>query len=351
MKALGGERALGPRGLVPGDDLEALVPILGAGRDVDRVAVGVRHVEVQVGFLLVVDPRMEPRGALLVGHHEGQVLVGAGARLVRPQRRVDRVVHVEVHVGLAPGRARVPREVARRSLDARHRGGVEDVRAELRGEAAGEELAEGEAVGIVQNLGQSGLVRDHAVVGDPDLGAARRSVEHAVGRVEHVADQQDPLVGVVAGSEDAAAGAGVAEVEAPLDLLAHEVAVGVERRVVVEQVAHVGPQLDFVGDLRGAPYLRGHAHAPVPGRDQRQRVVALGAAVGVVRVSVFAGQVQETALAQRKPHVARDGVHLAVARDGSALEAFAGDVLGEEIAARLELERAPGAVVPQARSS
>ena len=71
--------ASGPlRPRLPGalDDLEALVTELGTARHVDSVVDGVGEVQVQVHILLVVDPGTEPRGAGLIRHDEGNVVLG-----------------------------------------------------------------------------------------------------------------------------------------------------------------------------------------------------------------------------------------------------------------------------------
>ncbi len=340
-EALLGQRTLGPARPVARNDLEALVPVLCPAREVDPVVDRVREVDVQVGLLLVVDAGVEVRGARLVGNVRRELLVG-GAGLVRPERRVDRVVHVEVHVGLAPGRAGIPGEPIAHALEAHDRGGVQHVGAELRSEPAGEHLLEGPAVGVGQQFLPRGLVGHHAA-GDGHPGATRRPVEHAVLRVQKIAHQQEGPV-VVAGAKHAAAGVRVPEVEPALDLLGHVVAVAVELGLVAEDVARVRPQLELVGDLRRSPDLGRIPHAGVPLRvDEGECVVALHATVRRQRVAVLAGHVQEAGLAERKPEVAGERVHVAVAGKDPPVHPIAR--IAQEVAAGLELERAPGAVV------
>ena len=202
-----------------------------------------------------------------------------------------------------------------------------------------------EAVRVAEDLVEGRLVQHHAVVVYPDPGAARRSVQHPVMRIEHVAHQEVPLVVGVPESEYAAASARIAVVEAALDLLAPEVAVGIELSVVGEEVPHVGPQLDLVVDLGRPPHLRRGPNVSVARLDQRGSVGALRASVGGLGVSVLAGQVQEAGLAERQADVARQRVHLAVAGDGAVFKGLAG--LAEQVSARLEPDRAAGAVVLQ----
>ena len=304
---------------------------------------------------------MEVRRARLVRDRDRVALVAA--RLVRSQRCVDRVVHVEVHVGIAPGRARIPVQPPPGAPQARHRGSVGHVRAELRREASREELAEGEAVGVGHDLVVRLVVSDGPAGGVYQHPGAPGRVHHAALGLEQVADQKDGpcpfriviiritiarLVAEIAraagGGEHAAAGAGVPEVEPALHLLAHVIAVSVEREGVAEQVAGVRPDLEFVVDLGGAPDLRRGAHARVAlVDDQSQGVPALRAAVGRVGVAVLAGQVEEAGFPERQADVARDAVHLPVARYRAVLEAPPG--AGHQVPARLELDGAPGAIV------
>ena len=341
---LAGERAFRPRLFAPLHDLEALVPELGAARQVDPAVECIGEIQIQVHLPLVVDSGLEPGGARLIRHDEGNVPAVVGAWLVRPQRSVDGVVHVEVHVGLAPAGARVPVQIAASALEARHRGRVEDVGAELRGEPAREVLLERPAIVVAEDpLPRRHVVRavaHHAVIGHANLGTARRSVQYAIRRVEHVAHKQDPFAVGVPGSEDAAARARVAEVEPAFDLLAHEIAVRMELPVVVEEVPRVGPQLELVVYLGRAPDLHGRANVGIARLDEFERVRALRAAIRGMGVAVLAGEVQEAGLAERQSDVARERVHLAVPRDAAVFEALAG--LAEEVPTGLEGDRAAG---------
>ena len=120
----------------------------------------------------------------------------------------------------------------------------------------------------------------------------------------------------------------------------------VELHLVPEDVAGVGPQLDLVGHFGRSPDLGRVPHAVVPLHvDERDRVVALDAAVGGKRVAVLAGQVEESGLAEREPDVAGQRVHVAVAGQDATVHPVAG--VAEEVPAALELDRAAGAVVAE----
>ncbi len=69
----------------------------------------------------------------------------------------------------------------------------------------------------------------------------------------------------------------------------------------------------------------------------------MNAAVGRIGVAVFAGQVQKAGLTQRQADVARQRVHVAVARKQATLQKLG--CLGEQVPSRLKLDRATGAVV------
>ena len=83
------------------------------------------------------------------------------------------------------------------------------------------------------------------MVDDANLGAAGRAVEHAVGRVQQIADKECPAA---IGAEHATAGIGIAEKEAAGNFLLGIVGMTVELGAS-EHVPEIGPQLDIVVDV------------------------------------------------------------------------------------------------------
>ena len=72
------EQPLGPGSLIALNDLEALLTPFAATREIDVFAQGIREIQVEVYFLLVVDPGVEVRRTALVGNVRRSTLVAAG---------------------------------------------------------------------------------------------------------------------------------------------------------------------------------------------------------------------------------------------------------------------------------
>ncbi len=190
------------------------------------------------------------------------------------QRRVDRVVDEEVDRVLAEAAADVPQQAAVGvAPQPHHQRRVRRVAPELRCEAPGEHLLEGEAVGIIEHPAQRHGVRDP--VGDLHHGAVGRAVEFPVLRIKDIAHQES-LAAVQA--EDARARVGVPEEEPARNRLAGVVGVPVDLQAVAEEAAEVGPQLQVVVNGGRAPDLGGVPNVSVAGGDERGRVVALDTA-------------------------------------------------------------------------
>ena len=291
-ETLRGVRSDLPRRQLPGADGEALVAPLGAPGHVNEFGNRVGHVEVQVEFGLPVDARIEV------------------ARARRTQRSVHGVEQQEVRFVRAETGAGVPGETALRGPP--HPGNGRHVghhAAEVRRESARSDLLEGEAVRVGEDLRQRVPIRP--VVGDRHHGTTRRSVAHAVRRVERVADEQRAAA---VQAEDVGAGVRVAVVETLRRRLVGVVGVPVDLCAVREQLAEVAEQLQVVLVLLVAPDLRRVGDVRVPGRDQRRRVGPLHAAAGRVGIAVLHAQVSEAVLPQRQSDVAGDRVRLTVAR-------------------------------------
>ncbi len=241
-------------------------------------------------------------------------------RGLRPQRRVDGVGDEQVHLVGADARAGVPDETVRgQSADAGDHRRIRGIAAELRREAARQELLEREAVRIVEDGPERRRVRP--VVGDRHRRTVRGPVEDAVLRVERVADQQRPAP---VGAVDPPARVRVPKVETAGHGLARVVGVPVELHAVVEQVAEVAEQLQVVVDRRRPPDLHRVGDRGVAGVDQRLGVVPLHAAAGGAGVAVLQAEVGESGRAERQAGVAGDGVRPAVTRAvraGAELEA------------------------------
>ena len=290
-EALRGEGADFPRRGLSDADLEVFVPELGPTRHVDHVVDRVVQVEVGADLPLHVDAGVEGGGGL------------------GTQRRVDGVVDEEVDRVLAEATADVPQQAAVGvALQPHHQRRVRRVAPELRCEAPGEHLLEGEAVGIIEHPAQRHGIR--YPVGDLHHGAVGRAVEYAVLRIQDIAHQES-LAAVQA--EDARARVGVPEEEPARNRLAGVVGVPVDLQAVAEEAAEVGPQLQVVVDGGRAPDLGGIPNVSVAGGDERGRVVALDGAARGVRLPELGAQVDETGFAQGQADVSGDGVGFAVA--------------------------------------
>ena len=305
--AVGADR---PRLGIAGDGLVLLVAPLRAGRDVDHVGGGVGQVGVEADVPLPVAAQVE-RG-----------------RRVRAERRIDRVADEEVRLVRAERSADVPVEaVGSKASDAAHQRQVLRLAAEAGREAARKQLAEREAVRVVEDLLQGDRVG--RVVGDRHRGAVRRP--HPAGQ-QRVADQQR-LAAVDA--VDPAPRVRVAKEEAAGHPLAGVVGVAVDLHAGRRCIAEVPEQLQVVVDVRRAPDLRRVGrHVGVAGRAQGDGVAAGRGAVGRLRAAILQAEIGEAGGAQRQTGVGRQ-----VDRLAAAVPEPAGVVLeGAARAGVLELE-------------